>query len=351
MSKKIIEVLKFLFFLGIGSTILYFVYQKQDAAYQEECALKGISAEDCSLIGKVIEDITAADYSWLSLVFLVFIISNISRAIRWKMLIKPLGYDIKLANAFWATMLGYFANLGIPRVGEFVKAATLGNYEKIPFEKVMGTVVTDRIADVLSLAVVIGLALLVEYDTILSLVEGRTETPSIDGGSNTLSILWILIGIALTVAVLFFIFYQQIRTTALFQKVVGILQGFWEGIQTVMRLDKPGWFVFHSINIWFMYFLMMYFGLKAYDPVAHLDWQAALVLFVTGGLAFLIPAPGGMGSYHLMITEVCQNLYGIAGADGFSFANILFVFIQLFTNIVLGVGALIILPLINRKKE
>ena len=350
-KNQLFDFFKFLFFLGIGLAILYFVYQKQDAAYQEECALKGIAEADCSLMAKVILDITSADYFWLSLVFAVFVISNISRAIRWVMLLRPLGYEPKLANAFWCTMIGYLTNLGIPRAGELIKSAMLSKYEQIPVEKVMGTVVTDRIVDVISLAVVMGLAFLVEYDTIYTMISGYLggeEHLEESGGSN---ILWWLGALAALGVALLVVFFKRLAQTRFVQKIIGIAKGFFEGIQTVRKLEKPGWFVFHSANIWFMYFLMMYFGLKAYEPVAHLDWGAALVLFVTGGLAFLIPAPGGMGSYHLMITEVCNTMYGIDGADGFSFANILFFFIQLGTNIVLGLGALIILPIINRKNE
>jgi len=351
MKKKLIDFLKFLFFLGIGLSILYFVYQDQNAAYLEECALKGIPESECSLIGKVIEDITSADYFWLSFVFAVFIISNISRAIRWTMLLRPMGYQPKLANAFWCTMVGYLTNLGVPRAGEIIKSALLSRYEKIPLEKVVGTVFTDRLTDVASLVVVMGLAFLVEYDTIYSMISGMMG----DGGETTQSggsnILWYLGGTGVVCLALLTIFYKKLAETAIFKKIKSIGQGFLEGIQTVRKLESPGWYIFHSINIWFMYFLMMFFGLKAYEPVAHLDMGAALVLFVTGGLAFLIPAPGGMGSYHLMITEVCETMYQIDGADGFAFANILFFFIQIFTNVALGVAALILLPIINRDKK
>jgi hypothetical protein len=227
----------------------------------------------------------------------------------------------------------------------------LSKWEDIPVEKVMGTVVTDRIVDVISLAVVMGLALLVEYDTIYSMVVGLMGGEEVAAETGGPSILMWLAGLAILGVVLLVIFFQRLSETRIFKKIKEIAKGFFEGIQTVRKLEKPGWFVFHSANIWFMYFLMMYFGLKAYEPVSHLDWGAALVLFVTGGLAFLIPAPGGMGSYHLMITEVCETMYGIDGADGFAYANILFFFIQILTNVVLGVAALIILPIINRKKD
>ena len=347
MKKKLFDILKFFFFLGIGSAILYFVYQKQDAAYQEECALKGVAVEDCSLIGKVITDITSADYFWLSLVFAVFVISNISRAIRWTMLLRPMGYAPKLANAFWCTMIGYLTNLGVPRAGEFIKSAMLSKYENIPVEKVMGTVVTDRIVDVISLAFVMGLALLVEYDTIYNMVTGLMggeEAVADNGGTSIL--VW-LGGLGILGIILLVIFFQRLSETRIFKKIVDVAKGFFEGIQTVRNLEKPGWFAFHSANIWFMYFAMTYLCFFAFAPTANLPAIAGLIVFVFGGWGIVVPSPGGMGTYHFMVVTSLA-LYGVSGDDAFSFANISFFSINLGCNVLLGVIGLILLPIYNK---
>ena len=120
---------------------MYLVFQNQNEAYLAECALKGIAEEDCSLIQKILNDFASANYFWLALILVSFLVSNVSRAIRWNMLMNQLDYKPKLINSFLTIMLGYFANLGLPRMGEVVRPATLSRYEGIPLEQVVGTVV------------------------------------------------------------------------------------------------------------------------------------------------------------------------------------------------------------------
>ena len=132
MKTFFLNFLKFLFFLGIGVGILYLVYRGQSAAFQEDCALRGIPQGDCSLIKKVINDFRGANYFWISMTILAFTISNISRAKRWNMLLRSMNYRPRFSNAFLSTTLGYFANLGLPRMGEVVRAGTMAKYENIP---------------------------------------------------------------------------------------------------------------------------------------------------------------------------------------------------------------------------
>ena len=129
MQRFIVNFLKFLLFLGIGVLILFLLYRHQNAAFQAECALKGIPNEECNLMDKVLYDFSTVKISWLFLVLCAFITSNVSRAIRWNMLIRPLGYTPRLINSFFCIMIGYFANLGLPRLGEVLRAGTMAQYE------------------------------------------------------------------------------------------------------------------------------------------------------------------------------------------------------------------------------
>ncbi|MCB0641476.1 MAG: flippase-like domain-containing protein, partial [Phaeodactylibacter sp.] len=147
MKKSLQNMLKAALFFGVGFVILYLVYRSQNKAYQAQCALDGVPAESCSLIQKVLEDFASANYFWILMVLVAFTVSNISRSVRWIMLIRPLGYEPRPINAFLTIMLGYFTNLGLPRVGEVIRAGSLANYEKIGVEKTMGTVVVDRMTD------------------------------------------------------------------------------------------------------------------------------------------------------------------------------------------------------------
>ncbi len=324
--------------------ILYWVYLKQEAAYQEDCVLKGIASADCSLIQKIIDDFKVVNYAWVLVVLLTFIISNISRAIRWRMLLKSLGYNTRVSNGFLTIMLGYFANLGLPRFGEIIRAGTMAKYEKIPMEKVIGTVVVGRILDVICLLIVIGLAFLIEFDTLWAYLQQHADLTSLLGTLKYAVLLFC------GLAILLYFLREKLSQLSIYQKIKNIIKGFWEGIQTVARLEHPWIFLLHSINIWVMYFLMTYLCFFAFAPTAHLSPGVGLMTFVMGAIAITIPSPGGMGTYHFLVTSIL-TLYGIAEADAFSFANILFFSVQLGVNVLLGLIALLVLPILNRNYE
>lgn len=346
MKKILINILKFLAFLSVGLVILYLVYQNQNKAFQEDCGLKGVPLEECSLIQKVVDDFTSANFFWLGMVLVCFLISNISRGIRWNMLLRQLGHTPRLINAFLTVILGYFANLGLPRIGEVVRAGTMARYEDIPVEKVMGTVVVDRIIDVISILIVTALALALEFDTLWGFIQSENNlSEKISENSSVL----IGLGVAgIAGLVLLYLLRKRIQQTSLYAKVSDLVIGFVDGLKTIRSLDQPGWFIFHSVNIWVMYFLMTYLCFFSFEPTAHLAPVAGLVVFVFGGWGIVIPSPGGMGTYHFLASTALL-FYGVAGDDGFSWANISFFTIQLGCNILVGILALIFLPIINQK--
>ena len=348
MKSIVINILKFLVFLGVGLVILYFVYQNQNEAYQAQCALDGVAAADCSLMQKVIADFKSVRIPWLLAAFAAYIMSNVSRAIRWQMLLKSLGKSTRFINSFLATMLGYFANLGLPRLGEVLRPLSMSKYEKIPVEKVLGTVVVDRTMDVISLLLIISLAFLLEFDTLWGYLN---ENMASDGGGGLLAnpIVLGVLGLGVAIVALIIAFRKKIQATAFYKKIEQILLGFWDGILSVKNLDKPGLFIFHSVIIWVGYFLMYYFYMPTFEPTAHLGLTAALMAFVFGTFGIVIPSPGGMGSYHFLVIAAL-TLYGINSGDAFSSANISF-FATHFCNIVLGLIAVIFLPIINKNYD
>ena len=151
MNKLFKNILQFLLSLGIGSTILYFVYQGQRKTYVADCMAKGNPAADCNLMDKLVTDFQQTNFGWIALVMLAFLVSNYSRTAKWMILLKPLGYRPRFVNGFLSILVAYFANIFIPRIGEVIRAGVFSKYEKIPVEKVMGTIVVDRVVDVLCL--------------------------------------------------------------------------------------------------------------------------------------------------------------------------------------------------------
>lgn len=348
MKKLLLNILKFVLFFGTGFAILYFVYQKQEAAFQAQCLIDGIPLEDCSLVQKVWTDFQGVNYGWLALVLVSFMFSNVSRTIRWLMLIRPLGYQPRPINGFFTIMLGYFANLGFPRLGEILRPATFSRYEKIPFEKVMGTVVIDRMADVFSLLLVIGLAFVFEFARILDLIRSLNANADDPGAGNLPIWFWVLLAAGTGALLGLIVFWKRLKTIPLFQRFLHIIEGFAEGLKTILQLDRPLLFILHSLNIWFMYYLMNYFGFLSFVPTEHLGLLAALMVFAVGTLGIVIPAPGGMGTYHFLVVAVLTTFYGIANGDAFSFAMILFFAVQIGCNVLFGLLSLIVLPIVNR---
>lgn len=342
-----INILKFLVFLGVGVGILYYVYYNQNIAFQENCALEGIPPEECSLAEKVLDDFRGVNYFWILMVLTAFTLSNVSRAYRWRMLLQSLGYKPRFGNAFMAVLMNYFANLFLPRIGEVVRAGTITRFEKIPLEKVIGTVVVGRILDVICLLIVTGITLLLEYDKLMSYFSQGSGDDVPDESSGWL--LWL--GLAASIfGVLFFLFRKQIQATRFYKKIVDILKGFVEGLRTIMRLERPWVFILHSVNVWVLYFMMNYICLYAFMPTAHLGPGAGLMVFVYGSLGIVIPSPGGMGTYQWLVVQALA-LYGIGQDDAFSFANILFFSVQIGCNVFLGLLTYLYLPFYNQNYE
>ena len=350
MSPKLKKALQFFLFLGIGVTILGLVFRSQNTAYQEQCRLDGVPADQCSLLDKLLHDFSTVHAGWLILVVAAFTLSNMLRAWRWQMLLEPLGYRVGFANSFLTILLGYFANLGFPRMGEVVRAGSLSRYERIPLERVMGTLVVDRLMDFICLGLVIGLAFLFEADTLWAFLHHNQGSPAGSGSGfwHNPFVLSGLAGMAL-LGLLVFRLRHQLLQLAFFKKIANLIEGFWEGLRSVFRLRHAGLFLGYSLGIWLMFYLQCLFNLKAFDPTSHLDAGAALMVFVFGTLGFIIPSPGGMGTFHALAIAGLA-LYGIGGSDAFSYANIAFFTVQIFYNIVAGLLALVLLPLINKKR-
>jgi glycosyltransferase 2 family protein len=348
MRQHLTKIAKVSIFFAVGIIILYLVYQRQEVAFQADCAIKGTPSDQCSLITKIVEDISNANYFWVIMTMILFMITNIFRALRWKMMLNAIGYQPKLINLFGTIMINYLANLGIPRSGEVIRAGLISQYEDIPVEKALGTIFTDRIFDVIMLALVISLAMLIGGSNFLAYLD---ENINFGHKLNALFQNSLLLG-GLVVFVLLFSIFTWRKRKLIYQsnfgkKIINLFKGFADGVQSVRHVSSIPLFIFYTVGIWVLYYFMMYWAFFSFAPTAHLGPTAGLVVFVFGSLGILIPTPGGMGSYHYLVGEALA-MYGVSGVDAFSFANIVFFSIQLFVNILFGIISLILLPAINK---
>lgn len=345
MKFDIKALLKFIVFVGIGLLIFYLLYKNFEGSYLEDCKLKGIPEAECSLIDKIITDFKSVKIFWILAVLVAYMLSNIIRALRWKQLLQPMGYNPKLYTTVGSLMIGYFTNLAFPRIGEFIKIGILTKYENIPFEKVMGTVFLDRILDVISLLVVISLAMLLAFGTFRDYFSAHFVAPS----TSTLTIV-ALLGV---IGLIGLYFVNRTLQSGNFNnpillKVKNLWQGFKEGISSLKDVENIPLLLAYTAGIWILYYLMTYLCFFAFAPTAHLGMIAGLVVFVFGTLGMVFPSPGGMGSYHLLISQALI-IYGINGADAFSFSNILFFAVTLFANVIFGLIFFVTLPLLNKQ--
>lgn len=340
MNPKIKSVLRFLLFLSIGLVILYWLYTGQESAFQEYCSDNGIASEDCSFLDRLKEDFGSIQWLWILLVLVFYNISNLSRTFRWQILLRSAGNPVKFSSAFVSILITYFANSIIPRSGEVARAAYITKLEQVPMEKALGTIAVGRSLDVLSLLIVIGLGFILEYDMLLAFLQENNADPvQMLKEKSWLGIVGIigLIGLA----VLFFN-RKKLRNIKLFKILEEKAMGFWKGIAAVRNLDKPFLFVFHSVNIWVMYYLMTYVAFFSFEPTSHLSAQAGLIIFIVGTFGILIPSPGGMGAYQYLVETCLTQMYGVPNISAFSYSNIAFFPVYLF-NILAGFLAFIYL--------
>ncbi len=349
MRSHLIKGFKISLFFGVGIIILFLVYQRQDTAYQAECALKGIPVTDCSLMAKIAADISNANYFWVAVIMVLFLMSNVLRALRWKMMFRAIGYEPRMINLFGTIMINYLANLGIPRSGEIIRAGLLSGYEDIPVEKVLGTIFTDRIFDVFMLGLVMILAVIAGGDDFIAYLNQNINLSYKLAGlyNNTVSISCLIAG-AIIALYLVWKFRSKIYHSVLGRKLVSLFTGFGDGVQSVRKVSSIPLFIFHTVMIWIIYYLMMYLAFFTFLPTSGLGPVEGLIVFAFGSLGILIPTPGGMGSYHYLVGEALA-MYGVSGTDAFSFANIVFFSIQIFVNIVFVAISLVLLPILNKE--
>jgi len=288
-------------FLIIGGGLLWLTFKNQN-------------------ISAVLQRIRSANFYWIALSIVVSIAALISRAMRWKQLIEPLGYKPRLSSAFNALMFGYAANMVFPRLGEVSRCGALSKSDDIPFEKLIGTVIIERASDVIMLLFCILLSAIFEFDRLGGFLGEHILNPikTIVGSSFILGV------ILISLAVLFYFAYRFIMKKynhhPLVNKFRVILKGIIVGLISVTKLKNKGLFVFHSLFIWTMYFLMTYICFFALPETNALSPMAGLFIMVIGAIGMTAPVQGGIGVYHLLVSEGIV-LYGLTADDGITFAT------------------------------
>lgn len=292
----------------------------------------------------------ALKQSKLWIVFPVFIILGLShflRALRWRLIMEPLGYQPSIANTYFAVLIGYLANLAIPRLGEVLKCTLLAKYEKVPAEKIVGTIVAERAFDVLSLGIVFLLALGLQFNVIeagWNQLKNQTATPLINSNEGNWK-MYLYIGIGILLLVLFFILRKRIPTIV--DSIKKILSGIWEGVMSATKLKQQKLFFVYSIGIWFLYLLATYVGLYA-TAGTESSFATAISCLAYASIGMIL-TPGGIGAYAYFMAKVLE-LNGVDYTLGLANGTLQW-FSQFLIVLVLGGLSLILLPIINKQAK
>jgi len=325
------SIVKFFIFLGIGCLLIWL-------------SLRSIDADSWD---KMLVSFKEIKYRWLIVSVILAISSHLSRAMRWKMLLDTFGTKVSLVNSFFSLMSGYIINLAFPRMGEAARAGLISRYEKIPMDKAIGTIITERAIDVLSLAILTTIVSISEFDVIGEFAKSQVFEPltnkltSLIGDSLILVVIAGIIGIGIL-----FLLYKFFKS--FFKKLQGVFKRIMEGVISVKNVKNVPLFLFHSIYIWSMYYCMIFVVFFAFNELQDLGYMTGLGVLCFGSFGVIV-APGGLGAYPLIVSNLLE-LYGINIGVGVAFGWVTWA-VQTSLSIIGGVVSLLLLPIINRNEK
>lgn len=328
-KKVSLNAVKYLLFLAVGIFIFWLVYKDLE-------------------VEKLTSELQDLRWGWIVLSFFLGMFSHVSRAYRWNMLIKPMGYRPAALNSFLSIMVMYFTNLLLPRAGEVARCTVLSKYEKIPFSKLLGTVIVERTTDVLALAVFATLIIIHQFDIFSRFMNNHPEFQERFIQLLSMKNIFIFIGILVFLVIIFYVFRSSLRKTKIYVKIRDLIRNFVDGIKTIRKLEKTWLYIAHTVFIYFMWLVMLYVVFFSFEPTEDLSIFAGMLAFVTSGLAMIAPVQAGIGPWHFMVIETLF-LYGLDRTNGQIFALIAHSATNL-SLMVMGIISLALLPLINKNK-
>ncbi len=302
MKKTFRIILNFIVFPSIGILLLYLAFKNVD-------------------LYKLWDGIKNANFYWVGLSLIFAVLGFISRALRWKLLIEPLGYKPSNKNAILAVFIAYFANIAMPRLGEITRCGSLNKTDNIPIDKLFGTVITERVIDFITLLLMISFVLIVKFKQVGGFFAKEIFNPLYDKYFSSIYFWLIFILTILIIAVFIIFMRKRLIKIPFFHKINEFLKGLVHGLKSVFKMKKVGLFFFHTAFIWSMYILMTYVTFFSIDATKNLSFIDSFFILTIGGLGMSAPVQNGFGAYH-WIVSLGLMLYGISQADGLLFATI-----------------------------
>ena len=332
MRKRIFSILQYLIFLGGGLFLVWWQLRAMTEAEKTE----------------FYNAFTHANY-WLVIpVVIMSILSHISRSMRWKLLMEPLGYAPALKNVFAVTMVGYLANAAVPRLGEILKCTFLARYEHLKVDKLVGTILVERTFDFVCYLIFIGITILIQINLIGAYAKKEFDTLIQSSGIPVWAKLLMVILVILFIVYGIKYLLKRYPQNSIIIKINNFFRGIGAGFTSLRNLKHRRLFVLHTFFIWAMYLLQIYLGFSAMDGTAHLSLKAACSVLSLATLA-MIATPGGIGSFPFFVMETL-TIYTISQPMGKAFGWLMWG-VSTGLVIVLGLLALLLLPYLNKKKN
>ena len=334
MKKPVVTILQYLFFFGLG---ILFVW----------LTIKDINKEQWQHIKTSLQQAR----HWLILpAFILLVISHYIRALRWKILMEPLGYHPSNFNTFAAVMIGYLVNAGVPRLGEVVKCTLLSRYEKLRADRLLGTIVMERAVDVVCLVLIFIFALIFQGGIIGEHVSNKFASIFQDNKGNTSvrKIIIVLSSAAAFIGIVYFLLKRFGHVDAV-AKIKDILRGILHGLNSIRFIQHKGLFLFHTLFIWVLYLTATTVGIYALRETAHLGFGGGLTTLAVGSVGMIL-TPGGIGAYPLLVAK----LMGWYGLEEETIGNALGWLLWTVQTLIILIGGLVFFALLsyhNKKKQ
>lgn len=327
------NILKYSISLFIAILLLWYVYRDLD-------------------LSAMLAKLKVADYSWIIMSVLVSLVSHVTRAYRWNLLLKPLGYHhLTVFRTLLAVMVGYFANLIVPRMGEVSRCGLLKRTDNVPITTSLGSVVAERIVDMCSLIFCTALLFILEFDRLKGFFFSFFDDTVGKVGQN-LFVIYVMGGVVFLLIMLFFvlgrIFKEKFKRNQSFNKLKIFAREIAKGVTSIGSIENKAGFWIATLVIWVFYFFMSYLVFFSLPETAGLGWRAGLSVLVMGALGMSAPVQGGIGTFHALVGSVLL-LYGISETDGVLFATLVHG-VQTLTFVFFGGISFFIASIIATKK-
>jgi uncharacterized protein (TIRG00374 family) len=332
LNKVIRNILQYLIFLLLGIFLVWLSFRK-------------VSAEE------LMHGIREANYFWILVGSVCAIIAHIFRAIRWNLLIRQMNYKTRTSTTFHALMVGYMANTAVPRLGEFMRCGVLSRRERISFNALFGTVISERLFDLIFLTLFLFAVVFGQWKLAGNFVQELLMPFRDKMASNSLSIFFAITVLALIVIGSIWMIRKirrKVNNLPVYSKIRTILISVTLGVRTIERMPQKGLFLLYTALIWLFYALMMFFPLLMLPETSSLGFMAAITLLAIGTLGIVAPVPGGIGAYHFIGIAVLTQLYNISHSTAASYVTITHA-AQTVLNVGVGAIGYLMLFFFNRK--